>query len=186
MKESFQKKEPAIEIMEAVQVDVPGIEEVLYRTWLATYPNEEFGITIDDIEDRFKNRMSKEILEKRKKYIASHSINELALVAKKAGKVVGFCRVIRREDKNELLAIYVLPEHQGRGVGKLLWQRAKYFFDSGKNTIVQVAVYNEKAIRFYEKLGFCDTGKRRSDEKFRMKSGSIIPELEMVIKARKK
>jgi ribosomal protein S18 acetylase RimI-like enzyme len=44
---------------------------------------------------------------------------------------------------------------------------------------VEVATYNANAIRFYEGLGFVDTGKRMSDPKFTMKSGAIIPEMEM-------
>lgn len=174
-----------IRITTATQEDVQGIQEVLYRTWLATYPNEEFGITVDDIEDRFNDRKREEALAKRKKYISDPPIGDTMLVAKEVHRIVGLCRVIRHEDKNELVAIYVLPELQGRGVGKLLWQQAKKFFDPKKDTIVQVATYNKNAIGFYKKLGFQDTGKRLKDEKFKMKSGSIIPEMEMIIKAQK-
>jgi len=174
-----------IKILMPVQADAQGIQEVLYRTWLATYPNEEFGITVDDIEDRFNDRKWEEALAKRKKYISDPPIGDTMFVAKEVHRIVGLCRVIRHEDKNELIAIYVLPEYQGRGIGKLLWQQAKSFFDSGKNIIVQVATYNKNAIRFYEKMGFSDTGKRWSDEKFRMKSGAVLPLMEMIIKARK-
>jgi hypothetical protein len=47
---------------------------------------------------------------------------------------------------------------------------------------VEVATYNSNAIAFYKKLGFIETGRRFTNEKTRMKSGSIIPEMEMVIK----
>jgi ribosomal protein S18 acetylase RimI-like enzyme len=78
-----------------------------------------------------------------------------------------------------LQAIYVLPEYQGRGVGKALWNEIRKNFDPKRKTIVNVAIYNIKAISFYEKLGFKDTGKRWQDETFKMKSGSRIPEMEM-------
>ena len=44
-----------------------------------------------------------------------------------------------------------------------------------------MATYNQKAIDFYKKLGFEETGKNFSQERFRMKSGSIIPETELCI-----
>ncbi len=50
--------------------------------------------------------------------------------------------------------------------------------------IVHVARYNKKAIDFYRSLGFEETFKRWEDERSRMKSGAILPLLEMVLKAR--
>jgi ribosomal protein S18 acetylase RimI-like enzyme len=47
-----------------------------------------------------------------------------------------------------------------------------------------LAVYNDRAKAFYKKLGFVDTGKRFIDERFRNKSGSIAPQMEMVLKAK--
>jgi ribosomal protein S18 acetylase RimI-like enzyme len=104
---------------------------------------------------------------------------------KEGDKVVGVCRVVNHPDKNQLQAIYVLPEYQGRGVGRMLWEEAQKYFDIEKDTIVHVADYNEKAIGFYKKVGFVDTGKRFSEERYKMKSGAIISEMEMVIKIRK-
>ena len=89
---------------------------------------------------------------------------------------------MRRSDKNQLQAIYVVPEYQRKGVGKLLWKEAQKYFDEGKDIVVEVATYNSNAIAFYKKLGFVDTGKRFSDEKFKMKSGNLIPEMEMELK----
>ena len=40
----------------------------------------------------------------------------------------------------------------------------------------------EETVKFYEKLGFKDTGKRFEEEKFRFKNGANIPQMEMVIK----
>jgi ribosomal protein S18 acetylase RimI-like enzyme len=75
--------------------------------------------------------------------------------------------------------IYVLPEYQGKGIGKLLWNELSKYLDINKETFVEVATYNENAIKFYEKLGFVDTNKRFTDERFRMRSGGIIPQMEM-------
>src|SRR3989344_862020 len=162
--------------------DAEAIQNVLYKSWLDTYPNDKVGITIDDVEHWYKDAWE-EKLNKLRSRINNPPENQSFFIAKDGDNVVGVCRIMKHADKNQLQAIYVLPDHQRRGIGKLLWDRALEIIDPSKDTIVQVADYNKKAIEFYKKLGFVDTGKRFSDEHFRMKSGAIIPEMELEIKA---
>ncbi|MEI6042703.1 MAG: GNAT family N-acetyltransferase [bacterium] len=169
-----------ITIQKATPVDVLGIGEVFYKTWLATYPNEEIGITTEDVEFRFKDRKNRDGSK-----FANIPDNELFLVAKEGDGVVGVCDLIKHHEKNELKAIYILPEYQGRGIGKKFWNEALKFFDLKKDTIVNVVTYNNNAIEFYKRLGFEDLGKRFMDEHFRMESGAIPPEMEMVMPAGK-
>jgi ribosomal protein S18 acetylase RimI-like enzyme len=162
--------------------DVQQIINVYYYSWLATYVNEEVGITRNDIEAFFKDREQQSEIDRRAKRLSNLPPNEHVLVAKDSNKVIGICRVVIREEYNQLQAIYLLPEYQGRGIGTKLWTEAKKFFDSSKDTIVQVATYNTNAINFYEKLGFVDTGKRFTEERHRMPvSGVLIPEMEMCL-----
>lgn len=159
--------------------DVRGMQEVFYRAWLATYPNAEQGITVDDIEDRYKDRYSEEKLAKRREQASNPPAGETTLIAREDDKVVGVCRVMKQADRNQLYSIYVLPEYYGHGIGTAMWKAAQQYLDPAKHTIVEVATYNANAIKFYEGLGFVDTGKRMKDPKFTMKSGAIIPEMEM-------
>ena len=172
-----------IKISKALPEDIQKIGDVFYKTWLDTYPNEELGITFEDIEDRYKNRNTEDVIERGKKAILEQQGNELFLVAKDGELVVGVCRAFVYPDKNELQVIYILPDYQRRGLGRLFWEEVKKFFDVKRVIIVNVATYNTKAIEFYKKIGFIDTGKRFSNEKFRFKSGSVIPEMEMEILA---
>lgn len=169
-----------IEITKATVEDAEGIMNVLYRTWLDTYPNEEIGITQEDVEYRFNDLPAR--VEKMKERIMNTPAKHVRLVAKDKEMVIGMTLLINDDLYNQLQMIYVLPEYQGKGVGQMLWNKIKGNFDLTKDTIVQVAIYNNKAINFYTKLGFIDTGKRWSDEKWKMKSGAVIPEMEMVIK----
>ena len=169
-----------ITIQKTIPEDALEVGEVFYKTWLATYPNKEFGVTEDDIEFMFKDRKSRDGSK-----FGNLPDNEIHLTAKENGKVIGVCRLVKHEDKNELKAIYVLPEYQGKGVGKMFWNEALKFFDPEKYNIVKVVVYNTKAIEFYKKLGFKDNGKRFLDERFRMQSGAIPPEMEMEMSASK-
>jgi ribosomal protein S18 acetylase RimI-like enzyme len=172
-----------IKITDATAEDVEGIQTVFDETWLATYPNEEFGITREDILDKRQGSFDPERLQKRRDHFESPPKNQKFVVAKDGEKIIGVCSLHREENYNKLSTIYILPEYQGRGIGKQLWEAVVPFLDVEKDTIVKVATYNKKAIAFYERLGFVDTGNRFRDEKFRMKSGALIPEMELVIKS---
>lgn len=175
--------ENKIQIVVPTVEDAAGSIEVQYKAWLSTYPNEKAGVTVDDIKDRYKNAFDGERLEKRKKVILNPEANEKFIIAKDGNRVVGMCYGDVQGDKNQLRAIYILPEYQDQGIGTMLWNEMKTFFDANKDTYVEVVDYNEKAINFYKKLGFVDTDRRFSEERFRMKSGAIFTEMEMVLKA---
>lgn len=172
-----------ITIQKPTKKDIKAIQQVFYKTWLATYPNEEVGITPEDIEERFKNRFSEEAVQKRTAEILDISEDKIFLVAKDGDTVIGACKAEKCESANDLTAIYVLPSHQGQGIGTMFWEKVKDFFGNKKDIIVHVATYNVQAINFYQKLGFIDTGKRFTKEKHKMPiSGVFIPEMEMIIK----
>ncbi len=172
-------------IREAVPDDAKDIINVYYKTWLDTYPNDDLGITKDDIEDKYKNSFTEENINIQKERILNLPENQKRFVAIIDDSIVGVSSVIRDENFNQLKTIYVLPEYQGKGVGKKLWGAMKIFIDFNKDTTVNVATYNKKAIGFYENLGFIDSGKRWVDEKWKMRSGAVLPEMEMIIRADK-
>lgn len=166
------------EIRKARPEDVEDIQTVFYQTWLATYPNEEAGITREDIEFRWKDAFSEERLTKRRDELKDPA-SEPMFVAIEDGKIVGICRVEREAGANRIAAIYVLPEYQGAGIGKGLFFAAEEYLGREKDMLVGVATYNTNAIAFYTKMGFVDTGRRFAEERHRMKSGANIPQMEM-------
>ena len=176
-----------VKIEKAKVGDGEMLADVFYRTWLATYPNEKYGITVDDIEDRFAKRraeMAKVKEEDKDEKLKNPPPGSTTLVAWVENKIVGVCRIVVNDERNQLKAIYVLPEYQGKGIGKMFWQECEKYFNLEKDTYVEVAVYNDNARAFYEKIGFVDTGRRMTDEGTRMKSGVMIPEMEMLLKAK--
>lgn len=182
MNETIPSKENLnLRVCVGAESDAEAIVDVLYKTWLTTYPNEEAGITVDDIEDRFKERKSEAGIEKSRKRLREQSDNQKTFVVKDGEKVIGVSVVSKDETRNRLIAIYVLPEYQGKGVGKMLWDGIQEFFDDDKDIFVELAEYNTNAMAFYAGLGFQDTGRRFSEESKRMKSGAMIQEMEMRI-----
>lgn len=178
--ESVEDNEIQIEL--AKVSDAEGINEVHHRAWLTAYPNPERGITVDDIEARFAD-VSEERMARRRRILENPEPGMTTLVARKDSKIVGVCRVIKKEDRNQLQMIYVHPEYQRLGIGRKLWDEGKKHIDLSKDTYVEVVDYNQQAINFYKKLGFVPTGRTHQDERFRMNSGAIFTEMEMVLKA---
>jgi GNAT superfamily N-acetyltransferase len=176
------KNKIKIEISEETVEDVEAVQEVFRVTWIDTYPNEEAGVSREDVEDFVAKRVTPEFIQRLKEYIPKYGPKENCFVAKVDGKVVGFCYAKVLEDRNYLQAIYVLPEFQGKGVGYSLWERVKEFFDPSKDVYLELATYNDKAKAFYERLGFVDTGRRMTYEWTKMKSGGNIPQMEMVMR----
>jgi ribosomal protein S18 acetylase RimI-like enzyme len=64
----------------------------------------------------------------------------------------------------------------------MFWRHGQDFLTDKKDIIVWVASYNEKAISFYEKLGFVKTDKDLSAQTYEISPGKYIPETEMVLK----
>lgn len=162
------------------------IRNVRRKTWLATYPNEELGITVEDIESEFAKYPDTEegrvkLREDHKKYYLDPNFKYL--VAKEGKEVIGFFIGKKSKDSNRLLAIYVLPEYQGKGVGSGLMKKGMEWFGDSKDIYVNLASYNKNAKVFYKNFGFIETGKDATDAHNPLPTGKIIPEIEMVKRA---
>lgn len=171
-----------VTVSDAKPDDIYDIRSVRKTTWLSTYPNKKYGITLDDIKSRFvddNNIEGKKQIEATKKHLENPDLH--TFVAKVDEKVVGFVVAKVEEENNRIIAIYVLPLYQGKGVGEKLINTAFNWLNSRKkqDVLVNVVTYNSNAINFYEKCGFVSTGKDVSDPAAKLPSGKIMPEVEM-------
>ena len=85
------------------------------------------------------------------------------------GKVVGFAsggpeREGNQTYRGEIYAIYVLKEHQGKGIGRrLVSALAERFLANGLGSMLAwVLTDNHPACRFYESLGGEQVGRKKS------------------------
>lgn len=69
-----------IKIEKAIPEDAADIQRIFYETWLVTYPNAKLGITVEDIDERFKARISNEGIQRRAESIAKMSGNNSAFL----------------------------------------------------------------------------------------------------------
>ncbi len=126
------------------------------QSWIETYPNEEFGISKKYIEDRVSGRLSAEGIERRVAAIESSSSNGtyfLRTAHDESGRIVGFIDGNLKDDGYWLDGLYTLESTYGTGLGKLLWE-AYLPWTKNNDITLTVATYNQRAIKFYEKLGF--------------------------------
>jgi ribosomal protein S18 acetylase RimI-like enzyme len=74
--------------------------------------------------------------------------------------IIGFVIALRDSaDMPEIDWLIVAPEHQGQGAARLLMQRALDWIGEGVPVKLGVIHYNARAIAFYKKFGFEDTGR---------------------------
>lgn len=169
-----------IKIKEAQPKDADQIQNLYYKVWLDTYTNEKVGITKEKLNQRFSNLLTKESIDWLENFIDLElPENNRYLVAEESEKIVGIIYLEKESDHNRIQGLYILPKYQNKGLGKKLWNEAKRFLNLENETIIEVAEYNTKAIEFYKKLGFVDTGKRFLENT----SSEIVkrPMLEMVL-----
>ena len=137
-----------ISVKVAAASDLPGIHEVANRTWPATYagmiPDED---TATFLEANYSlDRLT----------FIHDSMGEGMLVAVNAGEVIGYVMITKdRDGTAQIWAIYVLPEWQRRGAGRLLWKAA---LERGRQLesdqlVLWVLDGNEPARQFYERQG---------------------------------
>ncbi len=168
-------KEKAFKVEGATPDAAPGIAHVRNKTWLATYPSKETGVTREDI--LAKNFESEDQVKRWRKAIESTTGNRRLWVAKDGGNVVGYSQGKKGATENEIWGLYVLPEYQGKGLGgKLLGEVLDWLGDE-KPVILSVAAHTP-AVELYKKFGFVESDETASETLF--DSGASIPSIKMI------
>lgn len=169
-----------ITITKAIADDAEGIQTLTAISSKGMY--ELCGWSGKDIESHFSAEKIKEGTNKLRKSIPTFDESQILFVAKdKNDNVVGCCFAEKQKDINRIEAVYVLPELQGKGLSKRLYDEAYKYLDPVHKTYLEVFSLNSKAIKFYEKLGFVDTGKRVYDKRFVNLKGEILSATEMML-----
>ncbi len=141
-----------IAIRPARREDLLDISALLGVTWHATYDGIYGADRVADITSRW------------------HSIENLAkgldrtgnpfLVAVENGRIFGTLSLGTACGGGlKLDRLYVLPEVQGRGIGRRLLETGLAASSPSETVTLEVEPANIQAIRFYERQGFVATGK---------------------------
>ena len=166
-------------VRNAVPRDTKAIREVYYTSWLATYPNEGHKILLSDIEACWSGAFTPESIKKGEQRIAFLPPSQKMYVAEVKGGIIGVTDVTKSDTEHTVATLYVLPEYQRQKIGTILFEEVLRFLGNDIDIVVDVAVYNIGAIKFFESLGFIVTPDILQKEVFRMPSGSVITEQRM-------
>jgi diamine N-acetyltransferase len=130
--------------------DLPAIRSLLWQSWLATYSN---FIPRADLRTYFDAHYALKAMK-----MLFKNPDVCGLVAEKETTLCGFARTrINREDERFYLpSLYLLPGHEGRGLGRMLLHAAQEEARRrGFHALwLGVMVQNSRALSWYRKLGF--------------------------------
>jgi ribosomal protein S18 acetylase RimI-like enzyme len=177
-----------VEISIADPEDTNGIRDVQYKSLLAI-KSEELGSIVDGVDKMDPTYSRGETLSKKEESKLKNDIRTLGknlpresetFVAKVNQKVIGFCTVVRGSEQNSLAEIYVIPAFQRKKIGQRLWDTARQFIDQNKDTTVALLRFNTPAKKFYEGLGFAETGVSWEGESLTNGNGTTV--IEMILR----
>ena len=178
-----------VEIERAVPADAEIICDIRDRAWIKAYPNEELGISAEDIRLNAQGEegvfVPRRIAHYKKQFAQDDGSGLTTFVAKVEGKVVGYVEpIIDEQNKRYISAMYVAPENQGMGVGGKLMRQALKLFGDDQDIFLEVVSYNQNAIEFYRHFGFEQSEAIVPEEEGRPEYMKSLPMIEMVRKAK--
>lgn len=139
-----------LSISKATESDFEKIRDIAYKTWPVVYGEILPPEQLDYMLARF---YSDEALRENLVHQKHHFI-----MASDMGNVLGFASFQHHysgKNTTHLHKIYVLPEAQGKGVGKLLMLAVLDFAQKNHSDILSLNVNRfNKALDFYKKNGF--------------------------------
>lgn len=156
-----------VELRDATRADAQAIADVLVRSWRVAYrgllPDSVLaGLSVAEREQFWSDALT------------ACPPNTRMVVATIAGTVVGFAATgpplvpTDRADPTlgDLYALYLTPDHWRRGIGTRLHAAALDRLRSCGFTHAGLWVLdtNERALRFYRRHGWTDTGRSQLDE----------------------
>lgn len=138
-----------ITITEATTADIPIIQEIAHKTWPNTYGEILSKAQLDYMMKLMYSdeSLSQQIKKKHQFFIASEGIHNL-----------GFMSIEHNyldTNTTRLHKLYMIPESQGKGIGKLLIAKIVALANENQSDKISLNVNKfNKAFTFYQKMGF--------------------------------
>jgi ribosomal protein S18 acetylase RimI-like enzyme len=162
-----------ITISQATSKDIPIIQEIAHKTWPITYGSILSKAQLDYMMDLMYSDAS--LLEQL-------NTKPLFFLAYEEDVCLGFTSCENNylnKNVTRLHKIYILPEAQGKGVGKVLIEKVTAIAKENQSEVISLNVnkYN-KAVSFYKKIGFVVA----SEEDLDIGNGYLMEDYKMELK----
>ncbi|MED0673985.1 GNAT family N-acetyltransferase [Aneurinibacillus aneurinilyticus] len=149
--------------------DIQQVQQVSKASWNYAYE----GIIPFEIQESFlKFAYNDEMMQRRLE-------NSFIWIAEVDEKIVGFANFspVKEDGETELTAIYLNPEHQGKGIGTALLNEGIINLEDAKEIFINVEKDNSIGTTFYKAKGFKVVSE--FDDDF---NGYILKTVRMVLK----
>lgn len=162
-----------ITISQATSKDIPIIQEIAHKTWPITYGSILSKAQLDYMMDLMYSDAS--LLEQLK-------TKPLFFLAYEDDVCLGFTSCENNYLNNKVTRIhkiYILPEAQGKGVGKVLIEKVIALAKGNQSEVISLNVNKfNKAVTFYQKIGF----EIASEEDLNIGNGYLMEDYKMELK----
>jgi ribosomal protein S18 acetylase RimI-like enzyme len=148
-----------IEIREASSSDIPLIQQLAQQVWYITYGPLQPKEKVDYLYNLMysTSSLTQQMEEKHHRF----------LLAKDETGYLGYASYelnSNNQGKTKIHKIYVMPDAQGKGVGKELITMIEGIASGKDNVILSLNVFRHNpAINFYQKIGFSKAGEEKID-----------------------
>lgn len=140
-------------IRKVVKKDIPTVKQLLLETWIDTYRLILPEYVISKLTSVWHDPKRLEA--------EANNENIIFQVAVDNGEIIGLITITKSDgDTADLLRLYVHPDRQRRGIGKILLEQSLAELRQYKKLRVEVEEDNEKGKGFYNKHGFKEVGKK--------------------------
>lgn len=158
-----------MKIRKATLADAKGIARVHVDSWLATYRNIVPDTYLNQLTYDEREQLWDENLKADNNFVAESDDGEILGFADGGKERTGKYTKLN----GELYSIYILPEFQGQGVGKLLMERVvNELKEQGMDSMLIWVLKENRSRGFYEKMGG-----QRVDQKTIKISGKELTEI---------
>lgn len=139
-----------ITISEAVNSDIKIIQDIVYITWPITYGKILSAEQLKYMLDLFYSEEA--LMDQFEKN------EQLFYLITEEETVLGFIGIehhYQKENKTKIHKIYILPQTQGKGIGKMTIETiGKLALENNSTSLLLNVNRFNKALHFYEKVGF--------------------------------
>ncbi len=177
-------------VRRATPDDAEAVVSIHYQAWLDAYLPIVEGLTEADIKERFHyddvDGLKEHTATARERLASPETNTQMFLHVSEDIQVTDGFIVAGEKQKGEdkgkkmILALYVDPAAQGKGVGSHLMEAALKYMQADVNEIeLGVVSTNQKAISFYEKHGFVYL-RDVAESECEKAGNTLIPEIDMI------
>ena len=143
-----------LRVRPAEREDIPAIRLLLAETWHAAY-DPLFGA--ERVAAMTEAWHSEDNLGREQDEAEAFPAKRIFLVAEEQGALVATASaVLMDEETVKLTRLYILPDHQRRGLGRAMLEQCFAHFLLAHRGQLEVLAGNASAIAFYRRFGFSE------------------------------